>query len=184
MTRDEALALLQEHVKQPNLVKHCLATEAVMRALAKRLNQDGEKWGLAGLLHDLDVEVTNADLKVHGLKTEEILRARGLDPEIVEAVVRHNELACNRKRETAFQHALAAGETVTGIIVASALILPDKKLNSVKPESVRRRMKEKGFARSVNRETIKECEKLGLALEEFLALAVQAMQGIAAELGL
>lgn len=184
MTRDEAMALLQQHVKNANMVKHCLAAEAVMAALAERLGENKEKWALAGLLHDLDVEITKADPKLHGKESAKMLRERGIDPEVVDAIQMHNEEAAGLKRSTKFHHALAAGETITGLIVASALVLPDKKLASVKPESVVRRMKEKAFARSVNRDTIRECEKIGIPLDEFARLAVTAMQGISGGIGL
>jgi uncharacterized protein len=184
MTREEALVLLNQYVKNENMLKHCLASEAVMAALAERLGQDREKWALAGLLHDLDAEATNADLKVHGLETVRILAQQGLDPEIVDAIRMHNEEAHGQRRSTVFQHALAAGETITGLITATALVYPDKKLASVKPKSVVKRMKEKAFARSVNRDIIRECEKIGLPLDEFAEIAVKAMQGISDRLGL
>jgi len=184
ITREEALELLNEHVKNPNMIKHCLASEAVMEALAERLGQDREKWGLAGLLHDLDVEMVNADLKVHGLETEKILRERGVDEEIIEAIRLHNEQAHGEERSALFHHALAAGETITGLIIATTLVYPDKKIASVKPKSIRKRMKEKAFAASVDRSIIMECEKLGLGLDEFGPICLTAMQGIAEELGL
>ena len=184
MDRDTAMSLLKEHVKNPNLIKHCLASEAVMRALASRLGQDAEKWGLAGLLHDLDVEITNADLSVHGLKTAEMLSSRGIEPEITDAIKMHNEKAHGQKRSTVFQKALAASEVITGLIVATTLVYPDKKLASVKPSSVVKRMKEKSFAASVDRGIIRECEQIGVPLPEFAELAVAAMRGISSELGL
>lgn len=184
ISRAEAWALLQEHVKGPNMIKHCLASEAVMRAAAKRLGQDEEAWGLAGLLHDLDVEATGGDLKVHGSRTAEVLAARGVAPEIVDAIVMHNELAHGRKRSAVFHKALAACETITGLVTATTLVYPDKKLASVKPSSVVKRMKEKGFAASVDRGIIRECEEIGIPLPEFAELAVTAMRAIAADLGL
>ncbi len=184
MTRDEGMRLLREYVKNDRMVYHCLASEAVMRALARRLGQDEAKWGTAGLLHDLDVELVNADLNVHGLETEKILKEKGVDPEIVEAVKMHNETASGRPRETVFQHALAAAETVTGLITATALVYPDKKLASVRPKSVTKRMKEKAFAASVNRDIIMECEAIGLPLNEFVEIALRAMTEIADQLGL
>ncbi|MBI5239599.1 MAG: HDIG domain-containing protein [Elusimicrobia bacterium] len=184
ITRAEAWTLLQEHVKNPNLLKHCLASEAVMRAAARRLGADEEVWSLAGLLHDLDVELTNGDLKVHGLKTVEMLTARGVAPEIVEAIKMHNEGAHGLKRSTVFHKALAACETITGLVTATTLVYPDKKLASVKPSSVVKRMKEKLFAASVDRETIRECEQIGIPLPEFAELAVGAMRAVAGELGL
>jgi putative nucleotidyltransferase with HDIG domain len=184
MNREEALVLLRQHVKNENMVRHCLAAEAVLAALAERLGGDKEKWALAGLLHDLDVELTNADLKIHGLETAKMLQALGVDPEVVEAIRMHNEEAHGQKRSTVFHRALAAGETITGLIVATALVYPDKKLASVNPKSVVKRMKEKAFARSVNRDIVRECELIGVPLDEFAALAVQAMQGIHEQLGL
>ena len=184
MTRQEAIQLLQTYVKNERMLNHCYATEAVMRALARKLGGDEERWALAGLLHDLDVELSNADLKVHGKEAERILRARDVDEEIIDAVVMHNETFTGKKRATRIQHALAAGETITGLIVATALVYPDKKLESVKPKSITKRMKEKAFAASVNRDIIMECETIGLPLEEFVQLSLDAMKGIAAEIGL
>ena len=126
MTRDEAMTLVRTHIKNENMIKHCLASEAVLSALADRLGQDREKWGLAGLLHDLDVELTDADLSVHGLKAVEILQQEGVDPEVVDAVRMHNEEAHGDKRNTVLHHALAAGETITGLIIATTLVYPDK----------------------------------------------------------
>jgi putative nucleotidyltransferase with HDIG domain len=184
MSRDEAWTLLREHVKNPAMLKHCLASEAVMRAAARRLGQDEEEWGLAGLLHDLDVELTGGDMKVHGLKATEMLAARGVAPEIVDAIRMHNETAAGARRSTVFQKALAASETITGLVTATTLVYPDKKLASVKPASVVKRMKEKAFAASVDRDIIRECEAVGIPLPEFAQLAVTAMLGIAGELGL
>lgn len=175
---------MKQYVKNENMIKHCIAAEAVMEALADRLGQDREKWALAGLLHDLDVELTNADLNIHGRETVRILREHGVDEEIIDAIRLHNEQSQPDRRSTVFHHALAAGETITGLIIATALVYPDKKLASVKPSSVIKRMKEKAFARSVNRDIIRECEKAGLALEEFAAVALNAMQRIADQLGL
>lgn len=185
MTRERSLELLREHVKNENMIRHCLASEAVMRALARELGEDGEKWGLAGLLHDIDVEIINADLAVHTREAVDLLRREGLDPEIIEAVRLHNETAHpGERRSAAFHHALAAGETVTGLITACALVLPDRKLAGVKASSVTKRMKEKAFARSVNRDIIRECEKIGLEPDRFIEIALRAMQGIAGDLGL
>ena len=184
MSRDEALALLGQHIKNERMINHCLASEAVMRALARRLGRDEEKWGLAGLLHDLDVELCNADLSVHCLETERILRDKGLDAEIIDAVKMHNERVAGTKRSKEFQHALAAGETVTGLIVATTMVYPDRKIAGVKAKSVVKRMKEKAFAASVRRENILECEKIGIPLEEFVELSLNAMSQISDRLGL
>lgn len=184
LTRCEAYALLQEHIKTPSMLKHCLASEAVMRTLAEHVGEDPEKWGLAGLLHDLDAE-THIDLEVHTRETVRILRERGVAEDIVEAIRLHNETAHpGEQRRTRFQHLLAAGETITGLIIATALVYPDRKLASVKPKSVRKRIKEKQFAAGANRDIIRECETAGIPLAEFCDLSLAAMQGIADDLGL
>jgi len=183
-TRQEALQWLREYVRNENLIKHCLATEAVMTALAERLGENKEKWGLAGLLHDLDVEIVDHDLSRHTLETERILKEKGVDEEIILAIKMHNERAQGTKRSQKFHHALAAGETITGLIIATTLVYPDKKINSVKAKSVKKRMKEKAFAAGVDRDIIMECEALGLTLDEFVEISVRAMQGIADDLGL
>ncbi|MDA8130573.1 MAG: HDIG domain-containing protein [Elusimicrobia bacterium] len=185
MQRDSALALLRRHVSNENMIKHCLASEAVMRALAARLGRDQELWGLAGLLHDVDVELTAGDISRHTHEAERILRESGLPEHLIEAVKLHNEAAHGgRKRSEQFHNALAAAETVTGLITATALVYPDRKLAGVKASSVVKRMKDKRFAASVDRSIIMECERLGLRLEEFVELALAAMRGISGELGL
>ena len=184
MTRDEAEELLKRHVKSERMLDHSYAAEAILRALARRLGRDEEKWGIAGLLHDIDSEAVGGDLSRHGLEAEKILSEAGIDPEIVDAVKMHNEAVCGVRRSKEFQHALAAGETVTGLIVTTALVYPDKKIASVKVKSITKRMKEKAFAASVNRDTIRECEKIGLPLEEFVEISLGAMRGIAGRLGL
>ncbi|MCX7677727.1 MAG: HDIG domain-containing protein [Spirochaetes bacterium] len=185
MKRTQALELLKTYVKNENMVKHCVATEAVMRALAKKLGEDEESWALAGLLHDIDVEITNSDLSVHTKEAVKILMDAGVSEEIIEAIRLHNEQAHpGESRHKKFHHALAAAETLTGLIVATTLVYPDKKIASVKPSSVIKRMKEKAFARGVNRDVIMECEKIGFSLPEFVELALDAMREISNELGL
>ena len=181
--RDEALDLLKAHVQSENMLKHCLASEAVMRTIARRLGEDEEAWGLAGLLHDIDVEETQADPYTHGVYSEKILKGK-VDDEVLDAIMMHNEMASGKERSTRFQHALAAGETITGLITATALVYPDKKVASVKTKSVTKRMKERAFAASVKRENIMECEKIGLPLHEFAELSLSAMCEISEQLGL
>ncbi len=185
MNRDQALELLKTYVKNERTLAHCLASEAVMRDLAFRLGQDVERWGLAGLLHDLDVELTQGDMHNHSLETARILEDAGVDSDVVEAILAHNENAGHDiKRSKVFHHALAAGETITGLITATALVYPDKKVASVKPKSIVKRMKEKAFAASVNRDTIRECEEIGLSLNEFVEITLGAMQKIGPDIGL
>lgn len=184
MDRDQALELLKKHVKNENMVKHCLATEAVMRALAVRPGADAELWGMTGLIHDVDVELTAGDIARHTLEAEKILREHDYAAEVIEAVKMHNEAASMKKREDLFHKALAAGETVTGLITATALVYPDKKLASVKASSVVKRMQDKRFAASVDRSIILECEQIGIPVAEFLELSLNAMRGISDQLGL
>jgi len=185
MRREEALELLHENLKAENLRKHCYATEAVMRRLARDLGEDEELWGLAGLLHDLDLEICGNDMSAHGETAARLLAEKGVPPEVVEAVRMHNAEGLGLgERATVFQHALAAAETVTGLIVAAALVLPEKKLSGVKVKSLRKRMKEKAFARGARREVIMECEQAGFDLDRFLSLALEAMQEISDRLGL
>ncbi len=185
MNRQEALELLRENVKTESMIKHCLASEAVMRSLAKHLGENEEEWALAGLLHDIDVEKTNADPRTHGPMAAVILKGKGVSEEVIDAIVHHNEDAEGiGPRETIFQHALAAGETITGLITATTLVYPDKKIAAIKTKSVTKRMKEKKFAASVKRENILECEQIGIPLAEFAALAINAMKEIHDELGL
>jgi len=184
MTREEAEKLLRSHVKNERMIAHCLSSEAVLRALAGKLGRDEETWGLAGLLHDIDIEDVGGDLARHGVAAAPILREAGVSEEIIDAIVMHNEMATSRPRTTEFQHALAAGETITGMITAVTLVYPDKKIAGVKVKSVTKRMKEKAFAASVNRDIIMECEQIGLSLDEFSAISVAAMQGIADRIGL
>ena len=183
MERKEALEILKENIKSENMLRHCYASEAVMRALAKKLGEDETEWGLAGLLHDIDVEITKADPKTHGLEARKILTGKLSEPAI-DAIEMHNEMATGKERHTKFQHALAAGETITGLITATALVYPDKKIGSVKTKSVTKRMNQKAFAASVKRENILECEKTGLSLNEFAEIALTAMKEINEDLGL
>ena len=184
MDRKQALGLLAHYVKNENLQRHCLATEAIMRKLAERLGADEKLWGITGLLHDLDLEIIRGDQTRHALLSAEMLAQEGFPPEALQAIKAHNGEVLGIKRESPFDHALASAETVTGLIVATALVQPDKKIASVKPKSVTKRMKEKRFAENVNRETILECELLGLSFEEFVTLSIEAMKGISDDLGL
>ena len=182
--RERLLERLHQQVKNEKTIVHCLASEAVMRALARRLDEDEDRWGLTGLLHDIDVEVTNADPKVHALKAAELLSDFELDEEMIDAIQMHNDDATGIPRSTIFQHALAAGETITGLIYATTLVYPDKKIAGIKYKSVRKRMKEKSFAAGVSREHILECELIGIPLDEFIQISVDAMRDIADDIGL
>ncbi len=181
MDRETAWKLVQSSVKNQNLLKHMLATEACLRALARRLNQDEEKWGLAGLVHDLDYEQTKDDPTSHSLVAAQILAHHGVDPEIVQAVKAHSG---NVPSVSLLDRAIVATDPVTGLIVAAALMHPTKKLASVDTDFILRRFKDKRFAAGANRDQIQTCAELGLTLEEFLTICLQAMQCIAGQIGL
>ena len=184
ITRERAMELLYQNIQADNLRKHCLATEAIMRRLAEHFGEDPETWGILGLLHDLDFERTKDAPDQHGLGTAQVLRAEGIDEELISAVLEHNAEGLGVERHTQLGIALAAAETITGLIVATALVYPDKKLASVKAKSVLKRMKTKEFARAVNRDVIRECERTGFELPAFVELSLHAMTDVAAELGL
>ncbi|MCF8224539.1 MAG: HD domain-containing protein [Bacteroidales bacterium] len=182
--REKALQLLKKHVKNEKMIIHSLSAEAVMKGLARRLGRDEHKWGLAGLLHDIDVEITEADPARHALQAEGLLKELDLDEDILDAIRMHNEEATGQERNTEFQHALAAGETITGLIYATTLVYPDKKINSIKYKSVLKRMKQPAFAASVKRDHILECEAIGIPMEEFVQISVDAMCEIDTQIGL
>lgn len=184
LPREEAVALLRKFVKNEKMIAHSLASEAVLQSLGNHLGRNAAAWAQAGLLHDLDVEVTNADPYLHGPEAAKWLDEMGIDADVVDAIRMHNEIATGETRSTEFQHALAAGETITGLIMATAMVYPDKKIASVKTKSVTKRMKEKAFAASVKRENIMECELIGIPIDQFAALAIAAMVEIADEIGL
>jgi len=183
MTRDQAYKLVKEKIKTLNLVNHCLAVEAVMRALAEHFNEDKEKWGLAGLLHDIDYEETKDKPEEHSLKGAEILKNLGLDDDIIQAVKVHNE-AHGLPRKSKMDKALYCADPITGLIVAAALVLPDKKLENLKVKSVLKRFKEKSFAKGANRQAIVSCQELDLSLEEFVNISLKAMKNISNQIGL
>ena len=183
MIRKEALDSIEDNVENGNLIKHMLATEAIMRALAKRLSEDEGEWGLAGLLHDIDMELTEGDMSSHSKLGADLVREMGANEAIVHAVLCHNPVH-GVLPETKLDKALFYADPLTGLIVAAALVHPDKKLANVEAKSVKKRFKEKSFAAGANREQITKCSELGLELDEFIELGLKAMQEVVADLGL
>jgi putative nucleotidyltransferase with HDIG domain len=184
ISHEQALELMEQHLDTESIRKHCLASEAIMRALAPRFGEDPDLWSLVGLLHDLDYNETRDRMTQHTILTGEILRGRGVHELVIEAIQSHNAENLGITRNKPIHFALTAAETITGLIVATALVYPDKKLASVKAKSVRKRMKEKEFARSVNRDHIRLCEQLGMPLDVFIEVSLDAMRGISDRLGL
>ncbi|HTX67972.1 MAG TPA: HDIG domain-containing protein [Thermoleophilia bacterium] len=185
MTLDRSAVLweIESRVANENLRRHMLATEAIMRALAVCFGEDADVWGLAGLGHDLDTEETEGDFTRHGAVAAETLRGLGLPEEAVHAVAAHNP-DTGVAPDGRFDIALIAADQLSGLITAAALVRPEKDLAGVKVKSVRKRYREGAFARGVDRESIARCAELGLELDDFFALGLEAMQGIAPELGL
>lgn len=181
MEREEAFEIVQKYLKNKNLVKHSLAVEACMKALASRLNQDVEKWGLAGILHDLDYEITEKSPELHTTETVKILEEFGIDQDIIHAIKAH---AAKVPCESKMDWAIFSADPLTGLIVAATLMHPSKKLREVDVGFVQRRYKEKSFARGANREDIEQSKNIGLELEEFISICLEAMQGIDKDLGL
>lgn len=183
MTRDEALALLHEYTPSESLRRHAYAVEASMRAYARKLGEDEERWGLTGLLHDFDYERW-PEPPAHTQEGAKILRDRGVDEEIVEAILSHaewNEIP----RDTPLKKALFAVDELSGFITAVAYVRPSRSLAEVDVKAVRKKMKDKAFARAVRREDITDgAALLGVEVDEHIATCITALQGIHQELGL
>jgi len=183
ISREAALALVHDRIPNRNLINHSVATEIIMEALARRFElpeADVERWSLAGLLHDLDYAETADDHERHGIITAELL-GEEVDDEMRHAILAHADKA---PRESTFDRALYAADPTTGFVVAAALVRPDKSLAAVEVRSLLKRWKEKAFARGASREQMAVCEEIGLSREEFLTLALAAMQARAEEIGL
>ena len=183
MTREEAFNSVKANVENENLVKHMLATEAIMQALARRFGEGEDEWGLTGLLHDIDVELTGGDMNEHSKLGADLVMELGASETMAHAILSHNETH-GIPRETQLDKALFCADPLTGLIIAAALVRPDKKLAGVEAKSVRKRFKEKSFAAGANREQIALCSEIGLELDEFIELGLGAMKGIADDLGL
>ncbi|MDP2182631.1 MAG: HDIG domain-containing protein [Actinomycetota bacterium] len=183
MDRSEAFALVSQEIPNRNLVNHCVAVEAIMEALAVHFElaeEEQRRWALTGLLHDLDYAETAEDPDRHGYVTAEMLGDR-VDDGIVHAILGHAEKA---PRELPMDRALYAADPTTGFIVAAALVRPDKSLANVEVRSLKKRWKEKAFARGASRDQMATCESIGLSRDDFLELALRAMQARATEIGL
>jgi len=184
MNRSEGLVFLKENLKNENLVKHSLAVEKGMMALAIYFQEDACSWGLAGLLHDIDYEQTKNQPEKHSLLGAEMVYSRGLSKEIVEAIKSHNAIH-GIGLQSLMGRALFCLDPLTGLVVAATLVLPSRKIADLTVESAVNRFGEKSFARGANRDTIAHCQDyLGLSLSEFISIILPAMQEISDELGL
>ncbi|MFC1623435.1 amino acid--tRNA ligase-related protein, partial [Patescibacteria group bacterium] len=190
ITLEEARDLMDKHIEDHVTKLHSLESEAIMRELARHFGEDEEKWGIIGLLHDIDWDLTRAKPEEHCLVASEMLKKAGASDFLIETVESHNygylpsEHLRDKKRSSKIQHSLAAAETLTGLIMAAAMIRPDKKLEGLELKSLKKRFKNKKFAEKCNRDIILECEKIGLELDEFLEIGLNALKGIADEIGM
>ena len=183
MTRDQAYAIVQEHVKNENLIRHMMSVEAAMRFYAEKYGEDVEMWGMSGLLHDFDWEI-HPTLEQHPQDGIPILRERGVPEEIVRAIQSHADHT-GVPRQTLMEKALYACDEITGLIVAVALVRPSKSLHDLKVKSVKKKWKDRSFAAGANREEISgAAEEFGVPLWEHVDNVIQAMRGIAPQLGL
>jgi len=183
ITREEALNLVNKNVKKRNVIYHMLAVEAIMRKVANYFGEDENKWGLLGLLHDIDYEKTEAMPEKHGILAEEILK--GIIPdEIVKSIKTHNHKYTGIMPENRMEKALIASDAISGLLVACALVMPSKKLADVKVETVAKKFKDKDFARGAERERILVCEEIGISRNEFFEMALNGLEKVATYIGL
>jgi putative nucleotidyltransferase with HDIG domain len=188
LSRDDAWRLLCEYTQNENLRRHALGVEACVRAYARKYQADEELWGLAGLLHDFDYErwpnQEHSPTTGHPAQGSQILRQAAYPEEVIHAILSHADYT-GVPRSTPLDHALFASDELSGFLVACALVKPTRSLHDVEPASVKKKLKDKAFARGVNREdVIRGAEELGVPLDEHIAFCIAAMQGIARELGL
>lgn len=192
MTRDEALVILKKYLHNQNLIKHCLAAEAVMKALYRHFYANSpdytypaeEGWGITGLLHDADYEMCKGRPEIHGIL---LIDKEGdkIPSDIAYAIKAHNYERTLVLPKSLLDWSIACCDQLTGLIVAAALIHPDKKLASLNSDFILKRFNEKSFAKGADRRSIQKCEeKLGIPLEQFVQINLSAMQGISSELGL
>jgi len=189
INREQAIELLKKYPQEESDMNHYLESEVIMRALAEKFGEDKEYWGMLGLLHDVDWALTKDDWTEHTIKTEEILREKGFDDEFIQIIQSHAynhegmPKFADKKRTKKIEHALAAAETMTGIIYAYAL-MRGKKISDMEVKRLKKKFKDKAFAANCDREIIKEIEETGLNLDEFFELSIEAIKNIKEEIGL
>jgi putative nucleotidyltransferase with HDIG domain len=183
LTRDEALNLIRKNVTKRNVIYHMLAVEAIMRSVAKHFGEDENRWGLIGLLHDVDYEKTEATPEKHSILAEDILR--GMVPDdYIKSIKTHNFRYTGIKPENKIEKALIASDAISGLLVACALVMPSKKLADVKVETVAKKFRDKDFARGAERERILICEEIGISKEKFFEISLDGLKNVASEIGL
>ena len=182
MNREETLNLVKENVTKDTLIKHMLAVEAIMKGAAEYLGEDKERWDILGLLHDIDFEKA-PEMDRHCTLSAEILQGK-VDDEMIRAIKSHNFENTKINPETKMEYCLIAADAISGLVIATALVNPSKKLADVKVKSIKKKFKQKDFARNCSRELILFCEKAGIPKEKFFEISLTSLQSISDELGL
>ncbi|MFP4000879.1 MAG: HD domain-containing protein [Candidatus Natronoplasma sp.] len=183
ISREEALDMIEDNIDTENLQNHMLAVAQIMKRLAERLNEDEKKWEILGLVHDLDYEETKDDPEKHALKSAEMVEGKVPD-DVYRAIKAHNHEHTGVEPKNDMEYAIHAADAVSGLIVATALVMPNSKLEEARPESVEKKFDDSSFAKNIDRDRILYCEELGLERDEFLELSLKALQEIDEELGL
>lgn len=181
INRDESIALVKQNVKNKNLVNHMVGVGAIMKGLAEHFGEDVELWETVGILHDVDYETFGEDFANHGAKSAEMVRDL-LPDDAIKAIQSHNPLT-GYEPESRFDISLLAADAISGLIVANALVRPNR-MEGMKAKSIKKRMKDKSFARQVSRENVMRSEELGMEFSEFATIAIKAMENVADEIGL
>lgn len=182
ISREEAINIIERYVRDDKLKKHMIAVEAIMKEVAKNINEDEEIYGIVGLLHDIDFEETKEKIELHGIRGCEILK--GLLPENLLNAIKVHASSRAEEAKNNLEYALIASDAISGLIIACALIKPSKKIGDINVEFVAKKFKQKDFARNCDRERILFCKKLGLSEEKFFEISLNALKKISNELGL
>lgn len=183
ISREKALRMMEEEVDTENLKNHMLAVAQIMKKLAEEMDKDEVKWNILGLVHDIDYEETKDDPEKHALRSAEMMEGK-VPEEMIRAIKAHNHEHTGVEPESDVDNALIAADAVSGLIVATALVMPNSKLEEARPESVEKKFDDSSFAKNIDRDKILYCEKLGFERDEFLELSLKALQEIDEKLGL
>ncbi len=181
ITRAESIELVKENVKNKNLVNHMIGVGSIMKGLAEHYGEDAQLWEVVGILHDVDYETFGEDFANHGAKSAEMVKDI-LPDDAIKAIRSHNPLT-GYNAESRFDIALLAADAISGLIVANALVRPNR-MEGMKAKSIKKRMKDKSFARQVSRENVMKCEEIDIPFSEFATIAIKAMDSVAIEIGL
>ncbi|MFW6072308.1 MAG: HD domain-containing protein [Thermoplasmatota archaeon] len=183
ITKEKALNMIDENIQTENLKKHTWAVGQIMKRLAEELDKDEKKWEILGLVHDLDYEETKDNPENHALKSAEMVE--GMVPDdVVRAIKSHNHKHTGVEPESDMENALIAADAVSGLVVATALVMPNRRLEEARPESVEKKFDDSSFAKNIDRDRILYCEKIGMDRDEFLEISLNALKDIDEKLGL